>query len=139
MPRTNEQLRKIVNMLADDRQAPVALDMLRTEAKERRVLVSDLLVSLTAPAVPVPQAQPQPPTPAESIRDVVGQILTNPPRYGLKTQILGETDKAWKVRSPIGSLPEWIPKSQAEHRGEDSVGRAIFILTLWIAREKGFI
>jgi hypothetical protein len=35
MPRTNEQLRRIVSMLSDERQAPVALNMLRAEAEER--------------------------------------------------------------------------------------------------------
>jgi hypothetical protein len=140
MPRTSEQLRKILNMLSDERQAPVALNMLRAEAEERRVLVADLMASLAMP-VPAPAASaPAPePEPTDSIDVAVGQRVTKPPGYGLRSELIRETDKAWCVRSPVGGPNVWIPKSQAEYRGEDSVGRAIFILTLWIAREKGFI
>jgi len=133
MPRSSEQLRKIVNMLSDERQAPVALNMLRAEAEERRVLVADLMASLATP-----QPAPEPPAPTDSIDITIGKRIDHA-RYGLQSEILRQTEKAWLVRSPVGGPDVWLPKSQAEHRGEDHVGRAILILTSWIAREKGFI
>ena len=133
MPRTNEQLRKIANMLSDERQAPVALNMLRAEAEERRVLVADLMASLATP-----HPAPEPPAPTDSIDIAIGKRIDHA-RYGLQSEILRQTEKAWLVRSPVGGPDVWLPKSQAEHRGEDHVGRAILILTSWIAREKGFI
>jgi hypothetical protein len=133
MPRTNEQLRKIANMLSDERQAPVALNMLRAEAEERRVLVADLMASLAPP-----QAAPEPSAPTDSIDIAIGKRIDHA-RYGLQSEILHQTEKAWLVRPPVGGPDVWLPKSQAEHHGEDYVGRAILILTIWIAREKGFI
>jgi hypothetical protein len=136
MPRTDDQLRKIVNMPSDERQAPVALNMLRSEAEERRVLVSDLMASLAPPAVPAPA--PPPAAEPDSLDVAIGGRIDHA-RYGLQSEIRRETEKAYLVRSPVGGPDCLLPKSQCDHRGEDNVGRAILILTSWIAREKGFI
>jgi hypothetical protein len=138
MPKTNDQLRKIVNMLSDERQAPAALNILRAEAEDRRVLVSDLMTALTEPvSIPVPAAPYEPQLP-DSIDIAIGKKIDHA-RYGLQTEIRRQTERAWLVRSPVGGPDVWLPKSQVEHRGEDCVGRAILILTIWIAREKGFL
>jgi hypothetical protein len=84
MPRSSEQLRKIVNMLSDERQAPVALNMLRAEAEERRVLVADLMASLATP-----QPAPEPPAPTDSIDIAIGKRIDHA-RYGLQSEILAK-------------------------------------------------
>jgi hypothetical protein len=122
-------------MLADERQAPVALNMLRAEAEERRVLVSDLLASLTPPTLPGPESESDP---TDSLDIAIGKRLDHR-SYGLRSEIVHETDKAFKVRSPIGGPDCWLPKSQCEYHGEDSVGRAIMIVPTWLARKHGFV
>jgi hypothetical protein len=136
MPRTNEQLRKIVNMLADERQAPVALNMLRAEAEERRVVVSDLLAALAPAAAPGAEARVLEET--DSLELAIGQRIDHR-SYGLRSEIKHETDKAYLVRSPVGGPDVWLPKSQIDYRGEDAVGRAILILPTWLARKHGFV
>jgi hypothetical protein len=139
MPRTNDQLRKIVNMLSDERQAPVALNILRAEAEERRVLVSDLMASLATPQPePQPQHASEPPASTDSIDITVGRKI-NHAAYGLRSEIRRETEKAWLVASPVGGPEIWLPKSQVEFHGEDPIGRAIFIVPMWLARTKGFV
>jgi hypothetical protein len=135
MPRTNQQLRKIVNMLSDEQQAPVALNMLRAEAEERRVLVCDLLASLAPAAPSVLEPEPEP---TDSLDIAIGQRIDHR-SYGLRSEIKRETEKAYLVRSPVSGPDVWLPKSQCEYHGEDAVGRAILVLSTWIARQKGFV
>src|SRR5262249_17361339 len=122
MPRTSEQLRKIINMLADERQAPVALNMLRAEAKDRDILVVDLLASL-APTAPSPEPELEP-VPTDSLDIAIGKRIDHR-SYGLRSEIKHETEKAYLVRSPVGGPDVWLPKTQCEYHGEDAVGRAI--------------
>jgi SH3-like domain-containing protein len=133
------KLRLIVNQLADPGTAHAAAHVLAVEAKERNVLVADLVAQALAP----PQASSSTPPPTFSDIDsdridvAVGKRI-NFNVYGLRTEVLAETEKAWRMRTPAGG-ETWLPKSQVEHHGEDAVGRAILVLPMWLARKKGFL
>jgi hypothetical protein len=140
MSLTDAKLRAVVNLLGDPLQAHAAAHVLAEEAKRRSMLVSDLIAQSLAPA----QAS-TPPTPsfsdveADSDRiDVAIGKRINFAAYGLRAEILGETEKAWLRRTPAGG-ETWLPKSQVEHHGEDAAGRAIFIVPAWLWRKKGFL
>ena len=62
----------------------------------------------------------------------------NAENYGLRSEILHETDKAFLVRTP-GRKQAWLAKSQVEHHGEDAIGRAILIVPMWLARKAGLL
>jgi hypothetical protein len=140
MPLTDAKIRAIANLLSDPLQAHAASSLLATEAKERGVLVADLIASALAPPAQVPPPAPPAPEPelTDSIDVAIGKRIDHG-HYGLQSEIRCETEKAWLVRSPVGGPDVWLPKSQAQHEGYDAAGRAILILTSWIAREKGFI
>jgi hypothetical protein len=140
MALSDSKLRAVVNLLSDPLQAHVAAHILSREAKERGVLVADLVAQTLAPA---PQAAPAFSSVDSFTQDQesIGKQI-NSEAYGLRSNIINETEKAWLVRRPEkGRWDEeaniWLPKSQVEHRGEDSSGRAILIVPMWLARRKG--
>jgi hypothetical protein len=140
MALTDEKLRKVVNMLSDPMQAHAAAHRLASEAKERGVLVSDLITELLAPPS---IATPTPPPVAPTFSDVSSMVSTgrriNHEIYGLQSVIFHQTAKAWLVSSPDDDDERvWLPKSECEHHGQDAEGRAIFIVPMWLARKKGF-
>jgi hypothetical protein len=138
MSLTDAKLRAVVNLLGDPLQAHAAAHVLAEEAKRRGVLVADLVAeSLTST-----QASAPPPPKFSDVDDdridvAIGKRI-NFNAYGLRTEILGETDRAWRVRTPAGG-ESWLPKSQCQHHGEDAVGRAILIVPTWLWRKKGFL
>jgi hypothetical protein len=149
MSLSDSTLRAVINMLADERTAHVAMQKLRDAAAQRRMLVADLIASVasgttsSAPSAPSTSsasrpAPPSPPSdPSDAIEVAIGKRIDRN-FYGLVSEIIRETDLAWLVRMPGGGEC-WLPKSQTEHRGEDPIGRAILIVPTWLARKKNFI
>ena len=138
MSLTAAKLRAVVNLLSDSLQAHAAAHVLAEEAKRRGVLVADLVAESLAPT----QASAPPPPKFADVDDdrldiAIGKRI-NFNAYGLRAEILGETARAWRTRTPAGG-ESWLPKSQVEHHGEDAVGRAIFIVPAWLWRKKGFL
>jgi hypothetical protein len=138
-------LRSIVNMLADERSAHVAMAKLRDAARERRMLVSELIASVSSgEAAPARSSAPPPPTfsdveaDSDRIEIALGKRI-NSNAYGLRAEVHHETDRAWLVASPTGGPQVWLPKSQVDQHGEDAAGRMIFTLPIWLARRKGFL
>jgi hypothetical protein len=136
MSLTDKQLRSVVNMLSDSGSAANAAGILAREAKARGVLVADLMAeSLT----PIQASAPPPPRFSDVDDDHLGVAIgkrINFNCYGLRTEVLGETERAWLTRTPGGG-ETWLPKSQVEHHGEDLAGRTIFIIPSWLWRKKG--
>jgi hypothetical protein len=142
------KLRAVVNLLSDPLQAHAAAHLLAQEAKARGVLIADLVALATASTEPpgASKAAPAAAPAAPEFRDLHdlddGRLQTtlvrriNPQTVGLIGELRVETEKAYCVRGPNGA-EIWLPKSQAEHHGEDPVGRSIFVLSAWIARKKG--
>ena len=123
------RLRAVVNLLADPLQAHAAAHRLSEEAKERGLLVSDLIQEALAPS----------PLALTVVADVddgtaIGRRI-DADHYGLRASVIAETEKAWLVETPSGG-EAWLPKSQCEHHGEDAAGRAILIVPVWLARRK---
>lgn len=52
--------------------------------------------------------------------------------YDLSAQVVGETDKAWRLFD--GTRTEWVPKSQVEDNGDGT-----FTMPEWLAKDKEFI
>ena len=105
MSLTAAKVRAIANLLSDERQAHAAAHVLAEEAKRRGVLVADLITEALAPA----QASAPPPpkfsdVDANRIDVAIGNRI-NFHAYGLRTEILHETDRAWRVRMPTGENP----------------------------------
>ncbi len=130
------QLRSVINMLSDPGSAANAAGILAREAKERGVLVADL-VAQTAPS-PSPAA-PAPKPRWQDVDDEADDDGDSPiarridyNHYGLIAFIVAETIKAWCVETP-GGRQAWLAKSIVEHHGEDPHGRAIFTLPSWLA------
>jgi hypothetical protein len=136
MSMTDVKLRKVVNLLADPLQAHAAANILAVEAKERGVLVSDLIATMLAPSSMATPTFTNVKAESDNPFAGVGKRI-NRDHYGLCAFITHETDKAWLVQSPDGE-DVWLPKSQCEHHGEDPDGRAILIVPAWLARKKGF-
>ena len=134
MALSEEKLRKVVNMLSDPMQAHAAAHRLASEAKERGVLVADLIAELLTPP---PMATPSYVAPTFS--DVSTGRRVDRDTYGLQAFILHETGKAWLVEAPNGEDQAWLPKSECDHHGEDPMGRAILTVPMWLARKKGFL
>jgi hypothetical protein len=137
---TCPKLLAVVNLLSDPLQSRAAANILAEEAKRRGCLVADLLAEKLAPARPT-----QPAAPAPAFSDVgEDDIETSTGRrigaesYGLRSEIIAETDKAWLVRTP-GRERTWLPKSQVRHHGEDAIGRTILIVPVWLARKAGLL
>jgi hypothetical protein len=128
------KLRAIINLLSDPMQAGAAAHILAQEAERRGVLVADLIAEALAP----PAAETPAPDPSDSIDVAIGRRIDGD-TYGLQAEVHYETDRAWLIASPTGGPEVWLPKSRVERHGEDPVGRAIFILPIWLARKKGFL
>lgn len=134
MALSEDKLRKVVNMLGDPMQAHAAAHRLSEEAKERGVLVADLMAQVLGRG---PRAAPPPPPPQWN--DVTTGRKVSRTNYGLQAFIKKETDKAWLVEGhDLEDDDVWLPKSQCEYHGEDPLGRGIFIVPMWLARKKGF-
>jgi hypothetical protein len=93
--------------------------------------------------------EPEAPTPAtafivddDDITTAIGKRI-NSETYGLRSEVLHETDRACRVRAPATPWPieseTWLPKSQVRHHGEDAAGRAIFVVPIWLARKKQWV
>jgi hypothetical protein len=146
MSLTAAKLRLTINQLANPGTAHAAAHVLAEEAKRRGKLVADLVAESLAPTK---TSAPPLTAPAPSFSDVVvdsdddridvaiGKRI-NLNAYGLRAEVLGETEKAWLTRTPAGG-ETWLPRSQVEAHGEDAVGRTIFVLPSWLARKKGFL
>jgi hypothetical protein len=140
MSLTAAKVRLVINQLADPGTAHAAAHVLAEEAKRRGKLVADLVAESLAPAK-------SPTAPASSFSNIdvdadrievaIGKRI-NLSAYGLRAEILAETEKAWLTRTPAGG-ETWLPRSQVQHHGEDAVGRAIFVTPTWLARKKGFL
>jgi hypothetical protein len=138
MSLTAAKLRLVINQLADPGTAHAAAHVLSEEAKRRGKLVSDLIAESLAPA----KASAPPPPKFSDVDDdridvAIGKRI-NFNCFGLRTEVLAETEKAWCVRLPAGG-ETWLPKSQVENHGGDPQGRAIFVIPNWLARKKGFL
>jgi hypothetical protein len=145
---TDDKLRKVVNLLADPLQAHAAAHILAEAAKERGVLVSDLMGALAAPSMTTPRNPSYGPSPVyddpfddystydAGLPRSIGKRI-NEDSYGLQAFIKHETNKAWLVQTPGGD-EIWLPKSQCQHHGNDAEGRAILILPMWLVRKKAF-
>ena len=133
---TEEKLRKVVNMLGDPMQAHAAAHRLSEEAKERGVLVADLMAQVLGRAPRA--APPRPPDPPRWQSSAQGERISRT-NYGLRARVKHETDRAWLVEGPdLEDDDVWLPKSQVEYHGEDPEGNGIFIVPMWLARKKGF-
>jgi hypothetical protein len=133
MAMNDAKLRKVVNLLSDPLQAHAAANILAIEAKERGILVSDLIAEMLGPPPsPTFSHVPHSDSPFASVGRVV-----NPDVYGLQARVAHETVRAWLVNGPDG-VDVWLPKSQCEHHGSDADGRGIFTVPMWLARKKGF-
>ena len=143
-----QKLRGVINLLADPMQAASAAGILAKEAKERGVLVADLIAQATVPT-PTPSAPRAPdpgaaaPPAAPTWRDVEPIDDGGPyvrridfEHVGLVAEIIHETDKAWLMETPSGG-EAWLAKSQCQHHGEDPNGRAILVVPRWLARKIG--
>jgi hypothetical protein len=142
-----QKLRAVINMLSDAPSAAAAAHILAKEARERGLLVSDLIATALAPAPsvrpPEPSAPSTAPPTAPNWRDVEPIDDGGPyvkrlggATIGLVGEVLAETDMAWLVETPDAE-PAWLPKSRVENHGEDPFGRAILILPLWLGRRLG--
>jgi hypothetical protein len=142
MTLTVKQLRSVANMLSDPGSAANAAGILAKEAQARGVLIADLIAQALAPtpSSAPPPAESAAPSTAPSWRDVepiddgaayMHRIGAN--HVGLVGFVVAETDKAWRVETP-NAEPAWLPKSQCEHHGEDTYGRTILIVPVWLAR-----
>jgi hypothetical protein len=136
------KLRSIVNLLSDPGSAANAAAILAREAKERGLLVADLVAQTMAAPAPTPSPSPAPSAPP-SWQDVEDEgsggpyvKRIGPDLFGLVSEILNETDKAWLVEKPDGS-EAWLAKSVVEHHGEDHCGRAILVIPKWLGRKIG--
>lgn len=132
MTLTSAKLRSVVNMLSDPLSVGAAANILATEAKERGLLVADLVAEALAP--PPAEAAPSWGNVADEDGPYVKRI--DALHVGLVAEIVHETEKARLVATPNGS-EVWLPKSQCEDHGEDSIGRTILILPKWLARRAG--
>ena len=129
------KLRAIVNLLADPLQAHAAAHLLSEAAKERHLLVSDLIQMAMAPPSAVTKSiEAGAAASADGGIAAVGRRIDRD-HYGLRAFVAAETEKAWLVDGP-GGEQTWLPKSQCEHHGEDAAGRAILIVPMWLARRK---
>jgi hypothetical protein len=138
MSLTDAKVRLIINQLADPGTAHAAAHVLAEEARRRGKLVSDLIAESLAPAqasAPPPPSFSDVEEDSDRIEVAIGKRI-NFNCFGLRAEILGETEKAWLTRTPAGG-ETWLPRSQVEHHGEDAVGRAIFIVPAWLWRRKG--
>jgi hypothetical protein len=136
-----DKLRAIVNLLSDPLQAHAAAHRLAEEAKERRVLVADLISEALGPGPPkAARAPPIPPGEPELFDNGVSAIgrPLNLRDYGLRTTVLRETAMAWLVEWPSGE-DVWLPKSQCQHKGLDVDGRVIFIIPVWLLKRKALL
>jgi hypothetical protein len=143
-----QKLRSIVNLLSDPGSAANAAGILAREAKERWLLVSDLIGQVTASATATSPSPSQPaPSSPPSFRDVDpideddGGPYTKrigPDHIGLVSEIIAETDKAWCAQLPSGD-EMWLAKSVVENHGGDAQGRAIFVLPRWLAKKGGLL
>jgi hypothetical protein len=134
MTLTGGKLRAVVNLLADPLQSHAAAHALAVAAKERGVLVADLIQEALAPP-------PQTPTLAD-VDDGLSAIgrRIDEDHYGLRSFIKRQTDKAWLVERPPGgrvpaSAPMWLAKSPCQHHCKDATGRAIIVIPTWLARK----
>jgi hypothetical protein len=139
-----KQLRGVVNLLADPLQAASAAGILAKEARERGVLVADLIAQTTAPT-PIPSQAPEPAAPptAPAWQDVTPIDGGGPyarridiDHVGLVSEVIAETEKAWLVETPAGA-EAWLAKSQCQNHGQDHRGRVIFVLPRWLGRRIG--
>jgi hypothetical protein len=135
---SDAKLRAVINLLSDPLQAHAAAHALAQEAKRRKMLVADLVAESLAPT----QAASPPPPKFSDVDDdridvAIGKRI-NFNAYGLRAEVLGGSEKAWLTRTPAGG-ETWLPRSQVELRGEDAVGRSIFILPTWLAKKKGLL
>jgi hypothetical protein len=134
MTLTGAKLRKIVNLLSDERQSHAAAHALAVAAKERGVLVADLIQTALAPPPPTPILAG-----VDDGLSAIGRRI-DADHYGLRSFIKRQTDKAWLVERPPGgrvpvSVPMWLAKSACQHHGEDATGRAIIVIPTWLARK----
>jgi hypothetical protein len=122
MTLTVKQLRSVANMLSDPGSAANAAGILAREAKERGVLVADLIAQMAAPAPQAPSSSPAsaPPSAPPTWQDVDDEDddgpyvkLIDADHVGLVSMLLAETDKAWLVEKPDGSEAGWRSRSSS--------------------------
>jgi hypothetical protein len=144
-----QKLHGVINLLSDPLQAGNAAFILTSEAKERGVLVADLMLLVSSAPTssaqtyrpPPPPSDPSPSSPpcwqdVEPIDDDGPYAQRLGQHVGLVSEILGETDKAWLVLTPSRD-EAWLAESVVENHGEDRRGRAILVLPKWLARKIG--
>ena len=143
-----QKLRGVINLLSDPLQAGNAAFILTREAKERGVLVADLMLLVSSASTSSAQTYrppPPPPKPEPTAEPTSSDVKSYDDRakpftkslgdgdVGLASAILSETPKAWLVAKPDGTKA-WLAKSQVLHRGEDRRGRAYFSIPAWLAK-----
>jgi hypothetical protein len=134
MTLTAARLRAMVNLLADQRQAHAVANLLAEAARARGMLISDLVAEALTSSSGASTSAPTFSEIDDADRTTAIESPINANFFGLRTQILGETPKAWLARTPArGEV--WLAKSQVEHHGEDAAGRAILIIPTWLARK----
>jgi plasmid stability protein len=137
MSLTDAKVRGLTNLLSDPLQAHAAAHLLSEEARARGLLVADLIAKAISPAQPSTAPAPKFSDVNDDRIDVAIGKRTDFNAYGLRAEVLGETDRAWLARTPGGG-ESWLPKSQCQHHGADAVGRAIFIVPARLWKKKGF-
>jgi hypothetical protein len=127
------KLRAVVNMLSDPGSAANAASILAREAKDRGLLVADLVAQTIAstPSVAPPPPEPAAPSTAPTWQDVEPIDDGGPyvQRLGQHIGLVG----VMVAETPKGA-DAWLPKSQVENHGEDTYGRGIFIIPTWLAK-----
>jgi len=129
------KLRGVVNLLADPLQASAAAGILAAEARERGVLVADLIAETMSP--------PSEAVAAPTLRDVApiddGGFYArriDAEHVGVLAEVIHETDKAWKIEDANGN-GIWLATKPCEYHGEDPSGRAILVVPRWLADRIG--
>jgi hypothetical protein len=141
--RSADQLRKIINLLADSGQGHVARHILAEEAVARKMLVSELMDWVADQKIgKKPSSKDDDDDDDDDGNDKFERApvrldLLDNGDYGLRTFIKASTEKAWLVEMPKG-LPIWLPKSRCEFVATDKSKRACIRIPAWLGREKGF-
>ena len=108
------KLRAIVNLLSDPGSAANAASILAKEARERGLLVSNLVAQTIAPASSTSSPPPSAPPRWQDVGDEDDGPYTkriDADHIGLVGVLVAETPKAWCVETTNGA-DAWLPKSQ---------------------------
>jgi hypothetical protein len=113
-----QKLRGVINLLSDPLQVGNAAFILTREAKERGVLVADLILLVSS--APTSSAQTYRPPPP-------------PPKPEPTAELTWSDVKPYDDRAKDGAVA-WLPKSYVIKRNKDRKGRSYFSIPAWSSR-----